>query len=587
MTRLPFWLSLTITLVSLLLFTSCDPTVKQPPAVAACQPDIQYLTRLDRNDFRVKTVPEGCATETMLRQQRYVAAPANKELTLHIYTNYTPGWYLRVFGMRAGQAPVSLLACEKRTVNYASVPVAYPNEPVFDSLLVEVAYNAGRDNEEGIREDHFFAIDVYDKAPTESPEDLKRGYAISCDGQATDQVVISTCDRAGNLGDWAREMGLTVVDSFGRGDSEVIIGRPPTGMETNTTPPTSTASTIRRDGSNGINTERDYLIFEEKTFANPGFNDQGDEAIIKRYDCLAYAPRNGEDGAIMVTIIDSGVETGNQPNKNWGLFAFDGYRASTAYLQPGTLGYDFFRNGPTPEDEVGHGTAVAGAVIGQYGGKMRLNLVNHKIFGVDADTVYATYAGAVEATYAAIDHGSDIINMSWGREMAEPTEALGCAIRLAGIEGITVVTTAGNDTTNIGQLPQWPAAFAGKPGYENLIAVGSFFYNGLAPDTKQSTRADYSNFSKDNITAYAYLTTQVPGFRVDTLGFQFGTSISAPIVVRELATALANNGAARVDFDQQSEAGIFFPTGKRDRFNQEISAHEVMILPVGCGKDRP
>jgi hypothetical protein len=167
-----------------------------------------------------------------------------------------------------------------------------------------------------------------------------------------------------------------------------------------------------------------YLIFTEETVANPNPNDMSVKEILLTFNCLAYDPENGTDWEVMVIVLDSGVEPGDLMFKRWSVFAYNG-RSSTQYLQAGSLGYDFVDSDPVPNGQLGHGMAVSGAVIGQYRGKAYLSLVNHKIIG---DEGFATHFGAIEATYAAIDHGTDFINMSWGITQEEPTYALGCAL---------------------------------------------------------------------------------------------------------------------------------------------------------------
>ena len=77
-----------------------------------------------------------------------------------------------------------------------------------------------------------------------------------------------------------------------------------------------------------------------------------------------------------------------------------------------------------------------------------------------------------------------------------------------------MVTTAGNGTTDIDETQQWPGAYAGDPGFDNVYTVGSFFYNSLLADTDKAERAEFNG----TVSLYAHLTTEVPTSGANNIG---------------------------------------------------------------------
>jgi hypothetical protein len=267
-------------------------------------------------------------------------------------------------------------------------------------------------------------------------------------------------------------------------------------------------------------------------------------------DCITFEQGNpsSEGENVIVTVIDSGVD----PGPAWGnLWNDHRYRLNgVGFTQQNSLGYDFIRDDAQPEDEVAHGTAVGGLVIGGYKGEAPLTVVHFKIFGGEG---FATYFGAVVATNEAVDLGSHIINMSWGIPQPNEPLALGCAIRRAGRNGAVVVTTAGNDNLDIDATPQWPGAFGQQKDYEHLYTVASYEYP--MQDLRESpVKVGYSNFSDKRVNVAAYLTSFSPTFGAATpteFSLLAGTSISAPLISRDLARYLGANGRSQSDWETE------------------------------------
>jgi hypothetical protein len=145
-----------------------------------------------------------------------------------------------------------------------------------------------------------------------------------------------------------------------------------------------------------------------------------------------------------------------------------------------------------------------------------------------------------------------------------------------------VVTSAGNQSFNLAAQPQWPATWANTTGFPLLFSVGSYWYPDLKKDLPE--RAPYSNFGRKQVSLYAYLTTQVPSFQRSGTELAFGTSISVPLVVRQLAAQYPRRGPQP---PQTVAVGPeFFPAQVRDGKGNKINPHEVKALPVDCGARR-
>ena len=177
--------------------------------------------------------------------------------------------------------------------------------------------------------------------------------------------------------------------------------------------------------------------------------------------------------------------------------------------------------GPDPMDRYGHGTHVAGtiAAVGNNGTDVvgvawELQIMAVKFLcNVDGS---GEIFDAIRAIEFAVTNGAHILNNSWGGSIGE--RALEDAIRETGRRGVLVVASAGNDSQNLAQSPNYPASFR----IANVIAVAA-----TRPD---DTLASFSNWSPTLVHIAAPgvdILSLVPrsGVRRDN-----GTSMAAPHV---------------------------------------------------------
>jgi cell wall-associated protease len=182
-------------------------------------------------------------------------------------------------------------------------------------------------------------------------------------------------------------------------------------------------------------------------------------------------------------------------------------------------------------EDASHGTQVAGLV-----GAVRGN--NYGIDGM-ADNVKLMIIKAVpngdeydkdvtNAIHFAVDHGAQVINMSFGKKVSPHKAWVDEAFKYAAAHDVVLVQASGNESQDMDLKPEFPNdmfADGSSIDADNVIDVGS---SGMKPDT--SLAADFSNYGKRNVDIFA------PGVKITSTTLDAetstddGTSFSAPIV---------------------------------------------------------
>jgi subtilisin family serine protease len=149
------------------------------------------------------------------------------------------------------------------------------------------------------------------------------------------------------------------------------------------------------------------------------------------------------------------------------------------------------------------------------------------------------------AIYYAVEHGADVINMSFG--MTSRQKVLRKAIDFAVERGVTVVASAGNNNTDV---PQFPAA------YKGVIAVAATDLN--------DKKAGFSNYG-DSIYVDAPGVNMISAYPGGFFAIASGTSFAAPLVAGEAALARSMHvrdadkavakGAVNIDRNNPGYAG--------------------------------
>jgi subtilisin family serine protease len=198
----------------------------------------------------------------------------------------------------------------------------------------------------------------------------------------------------------------------------------------------------------------------------------------------------------VVAVVDTGVQL-NHPDLS-------------ARLVPG---HDFVNNDSRPNDDNGHGTAVAGVVaatansLGVAGMCMHCHVMPVK--ALDANGI-GWWSIAAKAIIWAADHHADVINMSWGGPSGG--SVLGNAVAYARSNGTVVIGAAGNDHST---SKFFPAAYFG------VISV--------AASDALDRRFDWSNYSSRWVDVAAPGCTYTT-HRGSDYGTFCGTSAATPVM---------------------------------------------------------
>ncbi|MFC4778502.1 S8 family peptidase [Paenibacillus sp. GCM10023252] len=200
---------------------------------------------------------------------------------------------------------------------------------------------------------------------------------------------------------------------------------------------------------------------------------------------------------VIVAVLDTGVQQ-NHPDLQGKL----------------VKGLNIVDSNAEPEDDVGHGTHVAGiigATVNNGEGVAGVSWYN-KIMPIkvlDSSGAGSTYSVA-QGIIWAVDNGAKVINMSLGNYAQ--AEFLHDAIKYAYERDVVLIAASGNDNT---ERPGYPAA------YPEVFAVG-------ATDAK-SKRASFSNYGDyiDVAAPGASIASTYPGGQYAALS---GTSMASPHV---------------------------------------------------------
>ncbi len=190
---------------------------------------------------------------------------------------------------------------------------------------------------------------------------------------------------------------------------------------------------------------------------------------------------------------------------------------SASTIDPSTIPPDF-----------GHGTMVAGVV---HRAAPAARIMPLKAFNANGD---ASLYDIVRAIYYAVDHGAQVINMSFSVGAFSPE--LLRAVNYAARHGVTCVASAGND------------------GLETMVyPAGLGDAIGVASTTARDYLSDFSNYGDDLVTVAAPgedIITTYPG---GGWAMVSGTSFSAPWVSGAVALFVNKNHA-----DQQPSRTNYF-----------------------------
>jgi len=136
----------------------------------------------------------------------------------------------------------------------------------------------------------------------------------------------------------------------------------------------------------------------------------------------------------------------------------------------------------------------------------------------------------------AVDHGAQVINMSFGKAYSPQKAAVDAAVRYADSAGVLMVHAAGNDGNDLAKEPSFPTPFyEGGGRAQNWIEVGASSWKG-----RDSLAASFSNYGQAQVDLFAPgvdILSTVPGGGYER---ESGTSMAAPVVSGIAALLMAH-----------------------------------------------
>ena len=279
--------------------------------------------------------------------------------------------------------------------------------------------------------------------------------------------------------------------------------------------------------------EPNYVLHADQLFPNDprfaeqwGLHNAGQPA--GKADADIDAPEawtGGTGGAVLIGVIDSGIEL-NHPDLKNNLFTNPGEIPSNGVDDDGNgyvddvHGWDFVNDDNDPDDDSGHGTHVGGIIAASGGNAVGVTGVCWSARMLPLKFLDETGSGATSDAILAIQYavrmGAKVANASWGSFFY--SSALRAAIHEAGEHGLLLITASGNDALDNELHPHYPSDY----DLDNIISVTSTDRNDAL-----SFFADYGAQSVDlGAPGYDVLST-FPGGRYVRLA---GTSMSCAFV---------------------------------------------------------
>ena len=195
--------------------------------------------------------------------------------------------------------------------------------------------------------------------------------------------------------------------------------------------------------------------------------------IIQANDAWDHTQGEG----VVVAVVDTGLDT-HHPDmaanvwQNPGEIPNNGIDDDGNGFVDDTMGWDFVNHDNIPEDDVGHGTHVAGTVaaVGNNGIGVIGVAPMTQIMPVKGFSLYegGTIDVLASSLLYAMANGADIINNSWGCSLCFRSPLLDDVVRLAHEMGVVTVFASGNSNIDLSEVINGSSASVAQ-----TIAVGA------------------------------------------------------------------------------------------------------------------
>ena len=186
------------------------------------------------------------------------------------------------------------------------------------------------------------------------------------------------------------------------------------------------------------------------------------------------------------------------------------------------MGYNFNdRNNNPLDQENGHGTHVAGIILGVPTASSDFEVIDLKTHGADG---LGLLFNALCGIYYASEKDATVINLSWGYSGEESTVFRSAVARAGADCGALVIASAGNKGIDNDTLPHYPSGFE----LDNVISVAAL----NAAETGLFFQSNFGTQSVDIAAPGENILSTVPG---GALMAKSGTSMAAAAVSRAAA----------------------------------------------------
>lgn len=257
-------------------------------------------------------------------------------------------------------------------------------------------------------------------------------------------------------------------------------------------------------------------------------------------------------GKIVVAVIDTGLYKNHRVFKpvadggtgalwiNPGEIAGNGIDDDRNGYVDDVNGWNFINNTPNyaDDDKNGHGTHVAGIVVGAGLNIFAANLEESKIEVMPLKFLSASGSGstsdAIKAIYYAVYNGARVINNSWGG--SSYSRSLHDAMTYAYNYHVFIASAAGNYNSNNDVTPMYPANYD-VPSNMSVASTSSY-----------DVRSAFSNYGVTKVhigSPGEWIRSTVPGSNSDPSPYAYmsGTSMATPFVSGMAALALRESPA--------------------------------------------
>lgn len=298
----------------------------------------------------------------------------------------------------------------------------------------------------------------------------------------------------------------------------------------------------------GVEAPNDARYGEQWGLENTGQSFNGGRGGVPGVDIGAREAWVFQQGSedVVVAVIDSGVDYNHQDlaanmwvNENE--IPGNGIDDDNNGVIDDVHGFNAIENSGDPDDDLGHGTHVAGIIgavgdngEGVAGVNWRTRIMALKFLDPIGGGSTTDAIECINYIIKMKERGVNIrvVNCSWGG--TEPSRALEEAIKRAADSGVLFVCASGNDGLDTDSVPHFPSSY----DTDGVIAVAA-----LAPN---DALAGFSNWGRTSVDIAAPGVDILSTLPEGRYGYASGTSMASPFVAGVAALVAAEDPSTPV-----------------------------------------